>query len=68
MDPKRRRQAVNNIVVLPTYSEEISHHRNLNERDILQQFQKPSLIFINGHTTQLEFKELFHLSVIVYLS
>jgi len=31
MDPKRRRQDVLNTVVLPTISEHISHHRNLNE-------------------------------------
>ena len=32
LDPKCRRQAVNNTVVLPTNSEQISHHRNLNEQ------------------------------------
>jgi hypothetical protein len=32
MDPKRRRQDVINTVDLPTNSEHISHHRNLNEQ------------------------------------
>ena len=32
MDPKRRRQAINSTVVLPTNSKQISHHRNLNEQ------------------------------------
>jgi hypothetical protein len=37
----------------------------LDERNIVQQFQKYSFIFINGHAAQLQFKELFHLSVVV---
>ena len=32
VDPKRRRQAVNSTVVLPTNYKQISHHRNLNEQ------------------------------------
>jgi hypothetical protein len=39
-----------------------------NEWDILQQFQKTSFILINGHTAQLEFEEILHLSVIVSFS
>ena len=32
VDPKRRRQVVNNTVVLLTDSKQISHHRNLNDQ------------------------------------
>ena len=31
VDPKRR-QAIKSIVVLPTISKQISHHRNLNDQ------------------------------------
>jgi hypothetical protein len=40
----------------------------LYERNILQQFYKPSLIFIYGHTPKLEFKKIFHFLVIVSIS